>query len=367
MVAINWSIASLILLLALIPEFLAILISFRGYLRYRYKFFQYMLLTWVSLWLSNGFILWGYLTLDFVMYNVGILFVIPLVFSTVFMVDSLARDSVDPLKLVFTSILSALLVAFSFTENSVELNTSILGEDGPSLQGPILYIIGLIFIVAGLLWFYYMLKVYLNSPKSVKKYATINLIGAFLAGPGSMVVFITGTIWLIPGTDYFLIGVGALFLSYAFWKQPQLGYVLPFQVYQLMVVDSHGSIPLFTHTWNMLKYKDTALFSGALSGITSILKESLGGWNMEEIQFDMGRLIITYTHETNLMFVLITSSSNSILRNGLKMFQSKFISAFSKELRHREGNLRKFDKASDLIHEIFPFVLEREGPSDNIH
>jgi len=170
------------------------------------------------------FILLSYLTMNFVVYRIGIVFTIPLVFSTIFLVDSIARDSVDPIKLVFASILSALLVVFSLIEDSVTINESIMGEIGPSVQGPLKFIVGLIFIVAGLLWFYYMLKIYLNAPKSIKKYALTNLIGAIIAGLASIVVFTTGAIWLIPGTDYFLIGVGAMWLSFAFWKQPQLGY-----------------------------------------------------------------------------------------------------------------------------------------------
>jgi len=354
----NWTIASGVLIFALIPEMLAAFISLRGYLIYHYNIFKFIFLTWFSLWLGNLCIALGYIFLNFTIYRIGVLISIPLAYSTVAMVDSFEREFTESWKLVLITIISSMLLVLSFEPGAIALNTSTLGELGPSLQGPFMYAGGLLFIVDGGFWAYYMWKIYHRAPSSIRKYAGINLLGGLLAGPGSMIVFASGLIWLIPGTDYLLIGCGAFLCAYAFWKEPKLGYVLPFKVYKLLVVQEYGSIPLYSHNWRKLPIDDNILFSGALSGISMILRESLGGWMISEIKFDQGRLIVSSSKEPGVIFVLITSNSTSILRDGLVVFQQQFLKCFASEIRDREQNLVKFERAEELIRTAFPFVVE---------
>ena len=80
-----------------------------------------------------------------------------------------------------------------------------------------------------------MLKIYLLSPPSIKKYTLINLVGAIIAGPISAFIYVFGTNWYIPGLDYITITIGAILTAYAFLKEPKIGYVLQFKIMFLCI------------------------------------------------------------------------------------------------------------------------------------
>ncbi|MHA1732292.1 MAG: hypothetical protein ACTSU5_10125 [Promethearchaeota archaeon] len=363
--SLNWTTASVVLLVATIPEFVATCISLAWFVRLKYRHFLYMFVTWLFLALGNLLIALSYLLLDVELYRVGILASVPLLFSIMVMVDSISRDGVDPKKLFLVTVTSSLMFAFAFEEGTVTLHESLLGEVGPTMLGRFSVAGSVVFLLAGLMWLYYMAKVDAGAPAELKGQAHINLVGACLAGPGSIAAFATGFVWVVPGTDYLLIGIGALLTAYSFGRQPKLGYVLQFKVYRLIAIDRTASIPLFTHTWYAEGLGDETLFTGAFQSICAIFDETLGRGLVQEVKFESGILILQSVEDFPVAFILITSKSTPVLRNALKQFAIEFAKRFSGVVKGGLANeIGQFGVAVDIVGDAFPFVVQYDGKNN---
>ena len=287
----NITTGTIIISLALIPEFIAVGISLRGYFTKKYPHFLYMSFTWFFMFVGTFLLALSYLFIDKALYPFAIIANAPLTFSIMLLVDSISRKNVDPWKLIAVTIVSTCLIVFSVDSNAVIINKDFFGESAPALSGRFDLAGSAIFIIAGFFWLYYMAKIYINAPLSIKRDAGINLLGAIIAGPGAAIAFASGFVWILPGTDYACIAIGALTCAYAFNRQPKLGYVLPFKVYRIMIINSNSGITLFSYDWDKVQPFDNQLFSAALTGICSILNESLGKGIIREIEFEQGVLI----------------------------------------------------------------------------
>ncbi len=345
--------------LATLPEFLALIISLKGFRKWHYPHFKYMSITWGSLVAGNLLLAIAYLTLDFELYRAGIIASAPLTFAIMALVDSVSRQKVDPLKLFVVTAASSALVIYAFEPGSIALNTSLLGEIDPALRGNFMVSGSLIFLLAGLMWLLYMGKIHFRAPPGIKKYSKINFAGAIIAGPGSIIAFATGFVWIIPGTDYLLIGIGAFLCAYAFAHQPKLGYVLPFNVYRLMVVDIEAGITLYTYDWDESGLVDSFLFSGALQGVCTILQESVGKGSVQDIHFDQGVLVIQRVKDHPVAFVLIASRSSPILQDALQLFADRFVIEFGVQIKRDRTELTQFAATHSLVDTAFPFVVSR--------
>ncbi|MHA1264511.1 MAG: hypothetical protein ACTSRS_04670 [Candidatus Helarchaeota archaeon] len=345
-----------IILVATIPEVVAVIISLNGYIKTKYLHFFYMSFTWFFLWLGNLLIGIAYLTLDFTFYRIGIVISAPLAFAITGLVDSISREHIHALKLFIITIISTALFIFAFEVNSVSYNISVLGETTLAMRGPFMITGSLTFIFSGLLWIYYMFKIHVHAPASVKQYSSVNLLGAIIAGPGSFLAFSTGVIWIFPGTDYLLIGIGAFLCAYAFWHQPELGYILTFRVFKLMCIKSESGVPIYSHDWDSRDIADPLLLSGAIQALSGILNEGLGKGFVKEVKFDEGMMLIHRTNNPALMVVLITSKSSPILINALTQFSNDFLNEYKQELSAKLLDMSCFSSADVLIKKNFPFL-----------
>lgn len=354
----NITTGAIILSVATIPELLALLMSLRGYWTRKYRYYLYMSFTWLFIFMANVLLAISYLYIDTTLYRIAIIINAPITFSMMFLVDSVSRKKVDPVKVLITSIVSTSLVIFAFEPGAVVINTSYLGEKAPAMAGDFDLAGSMLFALAGLFWLYYMVKIYLSAPDNLKKDSTINLLGALIAGPGSGIAFASGFVWYLPGTDYICIAIGALTCAYAFTKQPKLGYVLSFKVYRLMTINSNSGITLFSYDWIKDQPLDNQLFSAALTGICSILNESLGKGIIREIEFEQGILILQQIENYPIFFVLIANESRPILKNALQLFSKGFSGEFSIDLVENNIELSRYDVSDSILKETFPFVVE---------
>lgn len=352
----NWTVAFWVLFFATFPELLGVILCLHRWITTRYVNYQYMVLTWGFLWIGNLFLALGYLTLNYTIYKIGIILSIPLTYGIVFLTDSITREKISTSKLVLTTFISTLLLGFAFQPNIVEQNTSKLGEMGLAMRGEFFFAGSIIFLVAGSFWFIYMLKIHLHAPLSIKKYSRINFIGAIIAGPGSILMFSTTIVWYIPGVDYFFIGIGALLCSYSFWKEPKLGYILPFTVYELIILDSNSGLNLFSYNWNNEMNQEEWL-SEKLTNIAAILRESLNRWNLNELKFDQGKLILKKSPDLPITYVLICSRSTKILNQALETFSVEFDEEYRKISRFLRNDRNKYLFANRLVDSTFPFVI----------
>ncbi|MGQ4876496.1 MAG: hypothetical protein ACP6IY_20725 [Promethearchaeia archaeon] len=343
----------------LLPEFIAIIYSFKGLKKSHYVYFRYMFMTWAFLFLGNLLLAISYFNLDFIMYRIGIIINIPLCFTIIILMDSISSSHLDWKKMVAATFFSTTVLITAWEPNAVRLNVTGLGEITPAINGVFLIWSSLLFIFIGLNWLFYSIKIRINAPSKVRKMANINLIGAIIAGPGSMLAFSLGIVWYFPGTDYILIAIGAIFFSKSFQKHPNLGYVLPFTIYRIMIIHSESNALIYKYSWKKIGSVDPNLFANALGGISALLQESLEQWRLRELKFEEGKLLLHKSKTLPIVYALIVSETNNVLLNGLNLFDGLFSKKFAPLFKKDEDtiDLTPFKESLTLVEKAFPIIL----------
>ncbi len=347
---------AIILTISILPSLLALGISVLGFKKHRYPHFLSMSISWLFIFLSIIFLSYAYWSLNILVYILAILITIPIGFSISWLIDTVSRVDMDVYKIIILTFFSTLMLVFAFDEQAISINISKMNEVAPSLNGYFMLSGAIIFLLYSSLWFYYNTKIYYKSPSNIKKYALLSLIGATMSGPIASLSFATGLVWLFPGIDYMFVSMGVFLSSYSFWKEPKLGYVLPFKVYAVISVDLISGIPLYSYEWNKIDELNIILFSGAIRGLFDLMGESIGKGQVEEIKLKDAAIQIYNQSEHNVGFLLISSNVSKVLKIGLKAFAEEFCFVFRKEINDDRYFVSQFDKADKIILEKFPFV-----------
>ncbi|MCY3414330.1 MAG: hypothetical protein INQ03_21975 [Candidatus Heimdallarchaeota archaeon] len=316
-----------------------------------------MSMAWGIVSLSSMLLAISYLLLNFIIYKIAIISTVLILFALTGLVDTISRSRIQLSKIVVNTALTTALLIFSMEDDAVLENLSLLGERSPALNGHFALVSSLLFALASLYWIYYMVRIHLKIPSSLKFMSGINVLGAFLAGPVSALIFISGIIWYLPGLDYLLLSIGAIICTFAFSREPKLGYVLPFETYALIVFDRESGVPIYHYYWSDLI--NASFISGILKAISSILDESLNKGAVKSIRLDEAVVIINSIHSDRVAFALISSYRNTMINFALNEFAKDFTN------KYREQLLRKIHKHSDyrdadkLIDKDFPFIITR--------
>ncbi|MFW9916903.1 MAG: hypothetical protein ACFFGZ_14955 [Candidatus Thorarchaeota archaeon] len=214
---------------------------------------------------------------------------------------------------------------------------------------------------SAMLFVYYCWKIHWNAPQTMKFFSRLLLVGAICVGVLSSLMFIIGVDKEIPGSDGLVFALGAFIIGFVIVSEPKLAYILPFKALRITVIDfGKGGLPLFTYTWNLGEHlTDEALFSGMLTGISSILKESLQRGNVREIHLDTAVLIVQRSSQLPVACVLVTTKSSPSLKQSLNSFAISFFAEFSHQILNSElVDLQAYAPASRLVERFFPFVPE---------
>lgn len=214
----DFSVGTIVLFIATIPELIALFISVRGYITKRYPHFIFMSSTWFFMFFGTLLLAIAYFDTNIEIYRLAILANIPIMFSIMLLVDSISRQDIDPRKLFVMTIVMTATIIFSFDSNAIKINVSYLGEHAPALAGRFDVAGSALFLLGGFFWLFYMAKIYIHAPKNIKKDALINLIGAIIAGPGAALAFSSGFVWYLPGTDYVCIACWCFDLCLCFFE-----------------------------------------------------------------------------------------------------------------------------------------------------
>jgi hypothetical protein len=278
--------------------------------------------------------------------------------------DAVSQEYIDPIKLSITHILGAIVIFASLSPDAI-----IVGErEGlPGVQsiysnGWFKYMGALMIIYMGIIIFIYCTKIFITAPRNLKRYARLNFIGAILSALVTPVGYLLNFNDLMPGLTNLIMSVGLLLITIAFAKEPKIGYVLPFKALRITVINTKSGISLYTHdfTKNNL-FVDNVLFSGMMQGISGILSESLKKGNIQEITLDAAHLLVERSNQMDdLGFILIVTKPTLGLRNALTKFTEEFIREFEAQIKKDMNEISKFDGASKIITECFPFVPEYE-------
>ncbi|HMF31743.1 MAG TPA: hypothetical protein VKK79_10025 [Candidatus Lokiarchaeia archaeon] len=313
--------------------------------RRKFRYMLTMILTWafsmamtsfatIHVWLnpnpSTITDLWGFLET---------IFAILMGFATIVLVDSLSRESVEPIKLSLYSVYIGTSLYVSFTN-------PVLGQD--------FFIYG-IQAITGFIWFYYCARIYRNAPKSLRFYGGLNLFGSTSVF-AAIVLGVSGISTIFPGIEWVAISGGYLLTTIAFIKRDQLAFLLPFRVLRLSVVHLDSGIPMFNYTWPSGRdLIDENLFSGLMHGLRLIIRESILGGEFRDINLDLASIIINRVKDYPVMAVLVTKKTSRVLRQALSTFTRRFIEKYRNAISN-PSNSSQFEDATVLVQDCFNFL-----------
>jgi hypothetical protein len=140
----------------------------------------------------------------------------------------------------------------------------------------------------------------------------------------------------------------------AFTKDPDVAFVLPFEVQSLMVLNNYG-MNLYTRIFDSKLDVDENLTSSMISAITLFMQEALGiKSELEEIIF-RSRHILLDIREKIWVFIVANLASKT-LKIALKKFTDYFVSKFSKFLEDPVINYENFKPAMKGVEKYFGFL-----------
>ena len=271
-------------------------------------------------------------------------FMILLFIAVILHIDSVSRESIDPWKLI--------IAAFLFSAG---------------IFSGITYVTYFGFIFGLVFWVYFGIRVYANSPKELKYYAGLNLVGIIMVANGYSMAPGLGLFPVSDSVAPILIGWGFIPMMVAYWYKPKLVNVMPFKVSRLMVLSTDTGVGIFTYSWSKADEAVVAdLFSSMISGIGSILKEAVQKGEVQTVKLEEGLLIIKRNEKYPLAFVLVANKSSWALKNSLNAFTKMFVKKFESALEDDMSEVSRFSPAIDLVHDAFPFAekVKHDSPDN---
>ena len=277
----------------------------------------------------------------------------------IIIVDTINNEQLDIRKVTLFAILSTMLVIASFDPVAVIPMTWSSGNASLMKSSYFRYVYLALTSFIGLMLVYYTHKINHAAPMSLKKYSRINFAGGLIMGIAPAIVYGLNLTLILPGMIALFFGIGTLFMSYAFYNRPALGFVLPFRALKLLVVNADSGICLFEYTWDTSIKWNTSLFTGLFHGITSLTQETLQQGKLKEINLENGVMLVENPKNSPIYSILISTRSSRYLRRSLESFTGRFIKRYP-EAERRIQNLQTFKTATDLLMDSFPYVPKNE-------
>ena len=348
----NWIPEVYIGFITAVPKFTAVLITFYHYKKNKYRHLLFWGVGW--LFIALGFLSITLSTLflskDFIIF--GIFCFIPQAFCMAFLADSITRDSIDPIKTHAMTAAAVGIFIFSLDPNSIIEFTTPYGYKMLDIAGNLRYAFSILIGLAGITYIYYMAKIYWNAPKNFKFYASLNLLGAILAGmlaPGS---YITGLIWIIPAVHFIFMALATLPATLTFVIRPKLAYILPLKkIHHIYFFTSDGGC-IYDHSFKLEKGISPSLVAGGLTGVSALIQEVTQTETKIKIvkQEDMS-IILEYGKYISA--ALISEANLSMLRkkmvNAVQVVEEYYQSEFEKY----SGKISVFSKIGEFVQKIF--------------
>jgi len=318
-------------------------------------------ISWILLGLFNVFNIFGFLAEG----PIAIFWIlvcsylwIPIAFFISLLLDSISKDRIEPIKIGVVSGISVLLVYSSFESGAiVPLGPLQGGYMGWDWGGTFKISIILISAYVTIAFFYFCMKIYLNSPKTTKKHAFFLLIGSIFIGIIPLILVATNLNILFLGSEAISMSIGAIICAIEFGWYPQLIFILPFKAINLTIINTTGGLPLYKYAWAQESENfDDMLFSGMVQGISCILNEAVHQGEAQEIKMKNGILILNYDKKYPVAFVLVTTKSSGILKAALDLFAKRFIEKFA-HTKFLDITTDMYNEYGDkLIKECFSFI-----------
>ena len=202
------------------------------------------------------------------------------------------------------------------------------------------------------------MKIFYYASDDLKFWAGINLLGTIILGPIAYLTFLFKLNLIVPGVTEFVFGLGTLVSAIAFYKRPQLFYVLPFKAIKLLVIKEGAGLAIYSYQWDGEKSEaKDPLFSSAIESINSFARIAIQQGNITQVKLEDAILIIQIPKDQNLYYALLATKSSHNLRYGLKKFSSMFYltyhSVIESEFLFETSATNGADKLIDIC---FPYI-----------
>ncbi len=186
-----------------------------------------------------------------------------------------------------------------------------------------------------------------------KQQANTFIIGAIVGLYGMIPASIIRWIINFPALMLLVASIGIVILGFAFQKDSNVAFVLPFRVQNLIVITA-GGVNLFSRSSHSSENISEDLISGAISAISLLMQEALGTIsNLEEVRFG-DRYILLEVRENFVVFIIAYSTSTT-LKIALKKFASYFDNKFKNTL-NSVVDLKFYEQAEEGVVKYFGFL-----------
>lgn len=200
-----------------------------------------------------------------------------------------------------------------------------------------------------------LMRIYHYAPRELKRPAMVFPIALVIICIDVAHTTVSDIIPL-PGFESSIEILWTIMILWTFARHPQLAFVLPFKVSRVTVLNAKSGIPIFDHVWSKQgQVMAEPLFGSVLQGVSTILRESVGKGNVEEVRMHGAILIIKNDEKRHLAFVLLANAISKTLRQALDYFSNRFIELYG-NLDFDTGYISQFEGANDVVKESFSFI-----------
>ncbi|MHA1200019.1 MAG: hypothetical protein ACTSQF_11880 [Candidatus Heimdallarchaeaceae archaeon] len=201
-----------------------------------------------------------------------------------------------------------------------------------------------------------------------KKLKRVSLIISIATGIGFVAAFLkiferwtVDVGFWVYGAIPFSVTFGILALAFIF--NPFYVYLLPAKINKILIFNDAG---LLLYSVSIGRQEGTMdhqdiLVTGTVTALKSLISETTGAkTDLRKVSFRDKKMIIVENEERNIATLIISDSDAWILQTAAKHFTENFCEMFQKSIREFDGNVAQFNKASDIVRQVFPFVPPEE-------
>ena len=361
--ALNWSTGVIIGFVGFIPSFFAFIITLIQYFKDRYAHLKYFAGMWFlfSIWMLTQAISDLLLSIPLHFFSFYVLIIASYIVNL--SVDTITRDSVDQYKMIFTTIISSFLIILSLDLNNfpafnpdaaITYETAVSSYIYPVGNFWITIMIISVFIASVAI--YGSLKILIHSPKNLKIYSLLNVLGTYLWGIQPIWIQVTDLDQRFPGITPGSMALGMLIIAITFIKEPKLAYILPFKTYRILIQKTNNGTILFQHDWNQFETEfSEKTFSRMMQAINTMFDKTINKGNVRKIKFDEAEITFKVSEEVPLACILISSDSSITLRTSFNKFANNVFKDYD-NIEKNDNSMDKYENGIVLLEKHFPFI-----------
>ena len=362
----NWNIEVFIALVGFIffLTYSVILFSL-GYSK-RNKAFLFLFLTCTILTAFHFFETTAYLFLNFELKRMSAMMGSLGFFFLIFNVDIVSKERLSYYKIIVASFIIGCTVVLALIPENVEFYIhSILGYPTLGMAGFLQIITTLTVFLLGTQLIYWFFRTWQKSPSELRKKAYYLFIINVIFYCCILVIFSVGLHLIFPVG--YIVEIGSIsIVTFFIAREPKLFYVLSFTGHRITVITNESGIPLFNFSWDIKssKLKDEQRLLAKWLPLLQQLNQRVGkSLIVEEIKLENG--ILLFRNGEYVTTVLLSEKSTPTLRESLEKFTRSFEEKYIMLLKTGMIDSNYYNKATDLVEEIFPLGIHSAAPTDS--